>query len=158
MLNPARSLSRHPLFQVMLAFRAAPAAALELAGLAVTPEPIGTVSAKFDLSVALTERRSAAGEACGIEGVIEYAGDLFDRGTVATLAQRLLRLLGAAAGDAGRPIGSYRSWRRPSARPSWSSWNDTARAVAAATLPELFAAQARAHAGCDRGAVRGPAR
>ena len=60
-LNPARSLSRHPLFQVMLAFEAGEAGAstLELPGLAVTPQPIATASAKFDLSVGLVERQAA---------------------------------------------------------------------------------------------------
>ena len=59
-LNPARSLSRHPLFQVMLAFEAGEAGAttLELPGLAVTPQPIATASAKFDLSVGLVERQA----------------------------------------------------------------------------------------------------
>ena len=59
-LNPARSLSRHPLFQVMLAFEAGEAGdgTLELPGLAVTPQPIATASAKFDLSVGLVEQRA----------------------------------------------------------------------------------------------------
>ena len=102
-LNPARSLSRHPLFQVMLAFEAGEAGAttLELPGLAVTPEPIATASAKFDLSVGLVERRLTDGTPGGIDGVLEYASDLFDEATVETLGGRLIRLLEAAVADAG---------------------------------------------------------
>ncbi|MEA2659871.1 MAG: hypothetical protein QOF64_2470, partial [Candidatus Binatota bacterium] len=96
-LNPARSLSRHPLFQVMLAFEtAASGDDLELAGLSVEPVPVATASAKFDLSVALIERRGADGAAAGIDGVLEYASDLFDAASVAVLGQRLVRLLQAA--------------------------------------------------------------
>ena len=68
-LNPSRSLSRHPLFQVMLAFESGTAAAPELPGLGLSPLPIESRGAKFDLSVALTEQRSALGEAQGIGGV-----------------------------------------------------------------------------------------
>ena len=52
------------------------------AGPAVTPQPIATASAKFDLSVGLTERRLADGTPGGIDGVLEYASDLFDEATV----------------------------------------------------------------------------
>ena len=106
-LNPARSLSRHPLFQVMLAFEAgeAGAATLELPGLAVTPQPIATASAKFDLSVGLIERRLPDGTPGGIDGVLEYASDLFDAATVETLGRRLIRLLEAAVADAGAAAG-----------------------------------------------------
>ena len=69
-LNPARSLSRHPLFQVMLAFEAERGGGgLELPGLAVRPQPVATASAKFDLSLGLIERRAADGQPAGIDGV-----------------------------------------------------------------------------------------
>src|SRR5258705_8251062 len=92
----------------MLAFEAGEAGAstLELPGLTVTPQPIATASAKFDLSVGLTERRLADGTPGGIAGVLEYASDLFDAATVETLGRRLIRLLEAAVADAGQPLGS----------------------------------------------------
>src|SRR5262249_50476769 len=106
-LNPQRSLSRHPLFQVMLAFETEDGAAnaLQLPNLTVRPQPVDTTAAKFDLSVALVERRGHRGEPTGIDGMLEYAADLFDRHTVEVIGQRLIRLLTAAVGDASRPIG-----------------------------------------------------
>ena len=56
-LNPARSLSHHPLFQVMLALHNHPDASFDLPGLTVTFEPVDTASAKFDLSLRLSEQR-----------------------------------------------------------------------------------------------------
>ena len=107
-LNPARSLSRHPLFQVMLAFEAADGtgAELTLPELMLTPQAVASSTSKFDLSVALAEQRTPTGEPAGISGVLEYASDLFDRGTVEALGQRLLRLLSSAVADASRPLGS----------------------------------------------------
>ena len=68
-LNPARSLSRHPLFQVMLAFQnEAGAGRCEFAGLSARLEAVASTSAKFDLSVSLVERRGPDGAAGGIEG------------------------------------------------------------------------------------------
>ena len=152
-LNPARSLSRHPLFQVMLAFetRGADAAALTLPGLGVKPQPIATSSAKFDLSLGLSERRGATGAPAGIDGVLEYASDLFDAGTVATLGSRLIRLLEAVAADADAAArgaadpGGRRARHHPAGlerhRAFWPG-DGAGIGGAAATLPELFAAQA----------------
>ena len=50
-LQPARSLARHPLFQVMLVLQNAPAADLALPGLKGRPEPLTRDVAKFDLTL-----------------------------------------------------------------------------------------------------------
>src|SRR5213595_446962 len=92
----------------MLAFEAGEAGAstLELLGLAVTPQPIATASAKFDLSVGLVEHRLSDGAPGSIDGVLEYSSDLFDEQTVEVIGRRLIRLLEAAVADAAQPLGS----------------------------------------------------
>src|ERR1700704_6165954 len=141
-LNPERSLARHPLFQVMLAFQNNAAVGLELSGLEASFEPVATASAKFDLSVSLGEQRAADGSPAGIAGVIEYASDLFDRADVEALAARLIRLLEAAVAEPERAIGSLDILAPAERETLLRGWNDTAHAIPAATLPELFAAQA----------------
>ena len=137
-LNPARSLSRHPLFQVMLAFEAGGGGGgLELPGLAVQPQPIATGSAKFDLSLGLIERRTAGGRAAGIEGVLEYASDLFEEESVARLGQRLIRLLALAAADGSRALGAFDILGSAERDTILRAWNDTARDVAARAAQDV---------------------
>ncbi|MEK6230027.1 MAG: condensation domain-containing protein, partial [Actinomycetota bacterium] len=143
-LNPARSLSRHPLFQVMLAFQNNAAVALELDGLEASFEPVATATSKFDLSLSLGEARSADGEPAGLAGTLEYASDLFDRSSVAALAGRLVRLLEAAVAAPELAIGRLEVLAPAERVRIVEEWNATSRAVGSATLPELFAAQARA--------------
>src|SRR4029077_1737640 len=52
-LNPARSLSRHPLFQVMLAFQNNSEPTLELPGIFTGSEPVNIDAARFDLTFEL---------------------------------------------------------------------------------------------------------
>src|SRR5207248_1014061 len=103
-LNPARSMAHHPLFQVMLALGNTPGAAGGLAGLRVAGVEADTGVAKFDLSVLLTEARGHDGSPQGVAGVIEYAGDLFDPAGVEALWRRLLALLEAAVADPDRAL------------------------------------------------------
>ena len=106
-LNPARSLSRHPLFQVMLALQNNAAAELRPAGAdrqrsnrSRPPAPSSTCRS------ASASSARADGSPAGIGGVLEYATDLFDRASVEALGARLVRLLEAAVAEPERPIGS----------------------------------------------------
>ena len=141
-INPARSLSRHPLFQVMLALQNTAEVKLELDGLSCRFERVATSSAKFDLSVSVGEERTADGAPAGIGGVVEYATDLFDRASVEALTERFIRLLEAAVAAPERAIGSLDILAPEERVTILHAWNDTARATVPATLPELFAEQA----------------
>ncbi|MFF5205887.1 amino acid adenylation domain-containing protein [Streptosporangium sp. NPDC000396] len=103
-VNPARSLSRHPLFQVMLAFQNNRDAVLELPGILASPEPVELGVAKFDLSFNIGERFDSHGSPDGISGAIEYSLDLFDRGSVEAIAEWLVRLLGEVMAEPDRPV------------------------------------------------------
>ncbi|MGN2248412.1 condensation domain-containing protein, partial [Frateuria sp. GZRR35] len=89
-INPARSPSQTPLFQVMFALQnELPGEAESLAGLELSL--VGDVSsfAKFDLQLHLQEASA------GIGGRLVYRTDLFDAATIARLAGHYLTLLEA---------------------------------------------------------------
>ncbi|WP_037884511.1 non-ribosomal peptide synthetase [Streptomyces sp. NRRL S-646] len=99
-LSPQRTLARHPLFQLMLAFTAHTSdVPLSLPGLGVVREPVETGAARFDLCLYLSERRHDDGTPAGIDGIAEYSTDLFDPATVQLLTRRLVRFLAAVAAD-----------------------------------------------------------
>ncbi|GCD93030.1 non-ribosomal peptide synthetase [Embleya hyalina] len=146
-LNPARSLSRHPLFQVMLGLHPAPAQHLALPGLRTTAVPLDTRTARVDLAFLLEERYGPHGDPAGVSGLLEYATDLFDRSTIETLSTRWIRLLRAAATRPDTPVGRVdllspnerRTLRSGTERPE-----TRAESVPWIALPELFAERARA--------------
>ncbi|MFH8347403.1 amino acid adenylation domain-containing protein [Streptomyces sp. NPDC018045] len=102
LLNPDRSLSYHPFFQVMFAWQNYTRLDLELPHLQVTAEPVPSTTAKFDLFFNFAP--DATGR--GVYGVIEYATELFDRGTVERIAERLRSVLRQVVSDPGRGVGS----------------------------------------------------
>ncbi|MEU1661973.1 condensation domain-containing protein, partial [Streptomyces griseofuscus] len=104
-LNPERSASRHPLFQVMLTVGQSLGSGPELDGLEtefVVPE---LRIAKFDLTFGFEEHLAEDGGSAGFDICVEYATDLYDAGTVRAAVARLVRLLGAAAEAPDLPFG-----------------------------------------------------
>ncbi|MFD6826610.1 amino acid adenylation domain-containing protein, partial [Streptomyces sp. NPDC060085] len=105
-LNPVRSLSRHPLFQVMLAFQNTSPPRLELPGLVLASEPAELEAVKFDLSVSLNETFDANRRPDGIIGELTYSVALFGHDTADSIARRFERLLRACVTDPERPVTS----------------------------------------------------
>ncbi|MET8682891.1 amino acid adenylation domain-containing protein [Streptomyces sp. NPDC004732] len=143
-LNPTRSLAHHPIFQVMLAFNNIPRTTPDFVGVTATPSTVRVEAARMDLSVNLIEQRDADGAADGIGGVISYRTDLFDHATVTGMADRLVRVLKSVATDAERRVGAIELLSGDERHRILEERNDTAAPVPAATVPELFQAQAAA--------------
>lgn len=105
-LNPARSMARHPLFQVALTVASGARDSFpRLPGLACTLEEIEQSTAKFDLYFALFERQTKAGDPAGMDGELEYPADLFARETADSLAAQFVRTLEAVVSQPDSHIG-----------------------------------------------------
>jgi aspartate racemase len=92
-LNPARELTRTPLFQVAFQLRSFPNLSARVAGLAMEAFEYDCSIAKLDLNLLMTERPQ------GFEAVFEYCTDLFEETTVQQMADHLEVLLAAAVAD-----------------------------------------------------------
>ncbi|MER5362577.1 condensation domain-containing protein, partial [Streptomyces sp. NPDC002785] len=99
LVSPERSLSRHPLFQVMLTLDNDARGRLALADIDAEILPLGTGAAKFDLALSFGERSVGDGSPAGLDGFVDFALDLFDRATVEDFTTRLGRVLRAVVAD-----------------------------------------------------------
>uniref|UniRef100_UPI0024537EC8 non-ribosomal peptide synthetase n=1 Tax=Nocardia wallacei TaxID=480035 RepID=UPI0024537EC8 len=104
-LNPARSTSHHPLFQVVLSVHDSAPETVRLPGLEVLADQVETGVAMWDLQFTLTERYTADRTPDGIELRLTYATDLFDAASAARIAERYIGLLSAVAADPATAIG-----------------------------------------------------
>jgi hypothetical protein len=86
-LQPERSLSHAPLFQVALVLQNVPRSSLDLQGLSLSQYQLKYETAKFELSLVLGE-----GEG-GITGALMYLTDLFDASTAARMVKNFQTLL-----------------------------------------------------------------
>ncbi|MFJ2774001.1 amino acid adenylation domain-containing protein [Streptomyces sp. NPDC087300] len=149
-LNPVRSLGRHPLFQTLLTFNndrqdaggAGPDTALDASRVETS-----TGAAKFDLSLTFSERRDGAGEPDGLHGWLEYRTELFDAATARAMVDRLLRVLAAAAADPGLRIGAIDILDPAERERIVVGRGGPVRDLAPTTVLDLFAAQAAATPG-----------
>ena len=140
-LAPARSMSRHPLFQVNLAVQNNAPAVLELPGLRADVLPAGATPSRFDLNVLVGEVFEEDGALGGLRGSVIAAADLFDLGSAQVLAGRLVRVLAAVAADPEQPASGVEIVGEEERRQILAGGNDTA---SAGGVHELVAARAAA--------------
>ncbi|ALN78402.1 non-ribosomal peptide synthetase [Lysobacter antibioticus] len=140
-LKPERSLSHHPLFQVLLVLQNTEQAELRLPGLHARAAEFALDVAKFDLSFAFCERYNPTGQAGGLDGALEYASDLFDPTTAEAIALRLQRMLIAVAEDDSRPIGAVELLDEAERQRLLRDCNDTAHPVEPESVAAAFERQ-----------------
>ncbi|WP_030312979.1 non-ribosomal peptide synthetase [Streptomyces flavochromogenes] len=138
-LNPTRSLSRNPLFQVMVGYHARTDETLRLPGLDVgyLPHRIGT--AKFDLVFSFTEHTSADGAADSLGCRLEFATELFDQETAERIGDRLARLTALLVAAPDRPLSEAGIVTDEEHHLVLEGFNGPPREVEEETLPALFA-------------------
>jgi len=144
-LNPDRSSSRHPLFQVMLVLQNNAGTEQMFADLKVAQQPVSFVPAKFDLTFNFIERYDEHGEACALDVQLEYAVDLFEHRTAEMLAHTFLRLLSFITEAPSTPVMNIPLLADGQRHYLLNELNDTRRDIPAISLAGLFAQQVNAY-------------
>ncbi|MFI1379972.1 amino acid adenylation domain-containing protein [Embleya sp. NPDC020886] len=137
-LNPARSLGRNPLFQVMVGYQNQGVGEVRFGDITPVGERFTPPTAKFDLDFVFRETDLAAVPDGAVELGIEYAADLFDHTTVEDFAERLLRLLAAIADDPNRRVGAYALLSAAEHTRIVREWNATELPLPDATVADLL--------------------
>ncbi|MEU9919208.1 amino acid adenylation domain-containing protein [Streptomyces sp. NPDC051001] len=135
-LNPVRSSSRHPLFQVAVELHSG-RHAVDLRGLDTEVEVLSIPVAKFDLAFALREHLGSDGAPEGLDGALEFATDLFDPETAAMLAERYTRCLEDLVQAPDLPV-TRLDITTPAERALLTAWNDTTVELPGRNVADLF--------------------
>ncbi|HVR97728.1 MAG TPA: amino acid adenylation domain-containing protein, partial [Thermoanaerobaculia bacterium] len=120
-LQPERSQSHAPLFQVMLNLQNQPMGRLDVPGLSFIPVPADVDQVQVDLALALTELLDGQGPA----GELQYNRDLFDAATAARLVGHFTSLLAGLLADPQRPVSALPLLSDAERRQLLEEWNDT---------------------------------
>ncbi|HEX6747845.1 MAG TPA: non-ribosomal peptide synthase/polyketide synthase [Longimicrobium sp.] len=136
-LQPERSLSHSPLFQVMFTLQNAGGGGGALAGLKMSGAAPAMEVARFDLSLEL------AATPRGLRGGLSYSTDLFERGTIERMLGHLERVLEQVAADADVRLSQLELLGQAERALVLEEWSRTAAGVPAnRCVHELFAEQA----------------
>ncbi|HSE17010.1 MAG TPA: amino acid adenylation domain-containing protein, partial [Pyrinomonadaceae bacterium] len=139
-LQPERSLSQNPLFQVMFAFQNTPTRRPErIPSLTFSPLETSRGSAQFDLSLTLAQNGSR------ISGPFEYNTDLFDATTIDRMLGHYRRLLESIVADPDQHISDLAMLTDQERSQLVVEWNNTHTDFPSdLCFQQLFEAQVRA--------------
>ena len=136
-LNPERSLSHSPLFQVMFALQNAPREAQDLKELTITRVPLESGTSKFELTFFITETANE------LSCYLEYNTDLFDEITIARMLNHFEVLLEGIVADQNQRLAKLLLLTETERQQLLSEWNDTrVEFPSEDCLHQLFEAQA----------------
>jgi len=156
-MQPGRSLSYSPLFQVLFSFMDTPGEALRLPGLQLEILPSHNRSAKFDINVVVVPPPEQESEETGeILVEWEYNTDIFDPPTIERMVSHYKRLLEEGLGQPEMNISTLPLMSDAEIKQVLYEFNDTEAVYPREkTIHQLFEEQAARTP--DRIAVFGPA-
>lgn len=118
-LQPERSLSYNPLFQVVFVLENFLLDTLELPDVTLTPQFVERGTSQFDLTLAVWDTKQ------GLIGSWEYNSDLFEPDTIARMTSHFQTLLAAIIANPHQPIGELPLLSQPERHQLLVEWNDT---------------------------------
>ncbi|MBC1223946.1 amino acid adenylation domain-containing protein [Nostoc sp. UCD121] len=118
-LQPERSLSYNPLFQVVFVLENFLLDTLELPDVTLTPQFVERGTSQFDLTLAVWETKA------GLIGAWEYNSDLFEPDTIARMTSHFQTLLAVIIANPNQAIGELPLLSQPERHQLLVEWNDT---------------------------------
>lgn len=132
-LQPARHLNRHPVFQVLFSLQNAIDTELTLDNLTIKANEFDRNIAKFDLTLSMVEKN---GE---LSAIFEYNTDLFYENTIARMSEQYVQILQSIIEDIDEPIATIKIATRADIDKYIIKLNDTQRPYHSETsIPALF--------------------
>ncbi|HEX9133237.1 MAG TPA: amino acid adenylation domain-containing protein [Ktedonobacteraceae bacterium] len=132
-LQPERSLSQNPIFQVLLTLDPPlPKLASEWEFVRVSTR---TVANKFDLALSLSDRDER------LAGCLEYSTDLFEDATIVRMMKHWQMLLEAMVADPGQPIAQLPLLSERERQQLLVEWNATQQSAPDKCYPQMFEEQ-----------------
>lgn len=132
-IQPARDMTRTPIFQAVLAYQPA-REPLELGGIRATAVPLETGTAKFDLTFILDDSDG------GCDAVLEYNSDLFDGASAQRMVTHFCSLLGSAVAHPDAPLSGIAMMSNGERAQIVEAWSGVTTGYPRhASVPELFA-------------------
>jgi amino acid adenylation domain-containing protein len=135
-LKVPRSAAHAPLFQVMFSLQNANDGDAALPGLAVERIPVEGTDALFDLTLALRPRED------GMDGALEYATALWDRGTALRMIGHFRTLLAAACAAPDTPVSALALLSAAEVDDALRAWEGPALHTVPRTIHARIAEQA----------------
>ena len=120
-LQPERSLSQNPIFQVIFSLQSVPEGIFELSGARMEPLRLSQTGSKFDISLFLAEGKGS------LQGRLEYHTDLFDAATIERMIGHYLCLLDGVVQAPGQRVSELPLLNEAERRQLLFDWNATQR-------------------------------
>ncbi|MEE8585358.1 MAG: amino acid adenylation domain-containing protein, partial [Acidobacteriota bacterium] len=136
-LDPERSLSRAPLFQVMFVYQNAPRGSLRLPGLQLEPLGAEIGAAKFDLALAVTDSGDS------LQGALTCRSDLYQASTLQRWLNHFQVLAEHLVANPKRRLSEIPLLGKAERHQLITEWNDSASLGPAQTFPALFCSAAQ---------------
>ena len=138
-LEPERTLSSSPLFQIMFSSHRSARKDFSLRGLALEHLPTASNTSKFDLSLFVWDE--AGDKSGGSVCTAEYNTDLFEEATIERLLGHYHRILEAAVAHPERRLSELSLLTEDERKQLLVGWNDTDAEVPTGTISDFFEAQ-----------------